>query len=553
VLLAKKLAIPFLIFTSLALTSMATGGFANPGVRVLNQGEYVPPATSAIFDKDGSLVVAIGFSFTGHGLSRRQLPQETEGIIHRNYSVAKAKDKVGTVVNEGGGIEEVAQNCQPVSMTIDKQGNILLVDASANAVLKAILNRSVSSSPYLTRTKDDIILTKMIGQDIVPTGAIGSPAGPQRDVSLQNPHGIATANDGSVFVSDTDHNRVLRVSPRGVVKVIAGTGTAGDTIDLTDASQTLLNSPKGIAVDKESGVVYIADTANNRILILTPNPSENGQGDGYTVSEFTGVLDQTWSGGDVSSISKRLNQPHHVAIDGAGFVYVADTGNQRIIKFSIDEREVFEVAGSETEGWNKARPINIAIGPDGSLVIVREPSSAEDNQNLLFLPVDDKLQKELEAIQTRNGWKPFTKTELQQAREQIYYKGSPVQQTFRQLGKDKMTHPRSPIETELIPELPGLEGFLSLPTELQIKIFSHCEPSPQVFHLQQLRIKDTLKKIGTKTTFTLAQAGYEAILQFSPMEFVRSIYDLRNNTAAQIAVGYVGVIAFIQAGIYLST
>src|ERR1035437_885215 len=78
-------------------------------------------------------------------------------------------------------------------------------------------------------------------------------------------------------------------------------------------------SPSGIAADSV-GNVYVADIANHTIRQITP---------GGVVSTLAGLAGVSGSG-DGTGSAAQFNQPQGVAVDGAGNVYVADTGNHTI-------------------------------------------------------------------------------------------------------------------------------------------------------------------------------------------------------------------------------
>ncbi len=94
-----------------------------------------------------------------------------------------------------------------------------------------------------------------------------------------------------------------------------------------------LNSPTGIAIDNSTTPpgIYISDTANNRILGWhtaqfapgTPADIVVGQPNGY----------QTSAGGPSTSSSRGLNAPTGLAVDSAGNLYVADSDNNRVLRF----------------------------------------------------------------------------------------------------------------------------------------------------------------------------------------------------------------------------
>ncbi len=136
---------------------------------------------------------------------------------------------------------------------------------------------------------------------------------------------IAVDSLGQLYVADADLHEVFRIDRAGHQDVIAGTGTAGFAGDGGPALAALLNSPGGVTVDA-SGNVYIADTGNNRIRVVTPN------GNIQTIAG-TGAADFNGDGG--SALSAVLNAPTALATDKAGDIYIADTGNNRVRELSV--------------------------------------------------------------------------------------------------------------------------------------------------------------------------------------------------------------------------
>ncbi len=116
---------------------------------------------------------------------------------------------------------------------------------------------------------------------------------------LKEPYGLAVDKDASVYVGDTDNDRV--------VKLPAGAGSQ------TVLPFTGLNRPEGLAVDA-SGSVYVVDTGNDRVVKLAAGSSAQ------TVLPFAD-----------------LERPKGVAVDKEGSVYVADTGNNRVLKLAAGD------------------------------------------------------------------------------------------------------------------------------------------------------------------------------------------------------------------------
>jgi DNA-binding beta-propeller fold protein YncE len=69
---------------------------------------------------------------------------------------------------------------------------------------------------------------------------------------------------GDLYITDTANNKVRLVTAAGIITTIVGTGTAGSAGDGGSPTSAQLNGPAGIAVSS-TGVYYISDTNNNKI------------------------------------------------------------------------------------------------------------------------------------------------------------------------------------------------------------------------------------------------------------------------------------------------
>ena len=96
--------------------------------------------------------------------------------------------------------------------------------------------------------------------------------GPPLAAQFSAIQGIALDRLGNLYISDTDHHRVRKVSG-GVVTTVAGTGAAGFSGDGKAAASAQLNLPYGLALDG-AGNLYIADEGNQRVRRVTPGGSD---------------------------------------------------------------------------------------------------------------------------------------------------------------------------------------------------------------------------------------------------------------------------------------
>src|SRR5690606_14280793 len=123
-------------------------------------------------------------------------------------------------------------------------------------------------------------------------------------------------------IADTDNHIIRKVTPGGTISTIAGISGSSGSTDTGIATTSELMKPYGVAVDN-AGNVYIANLGDHTIRKVTPYGSIS------TIAGKSGDLGMTDTG--VATTSK-LNFPIGVAVDIAGNVYIADTGNQIIRK-----------------------------------------------------------------------------------------------------------------------------------------------------------------------------------------------------------------------------
>src|ERR1039458_5040023 len=177
--------------------------------------------------------------------------------------------------------------------------------------------------------------------------------------------GVAVDSAGNLYIADTWNNRIRKVSG-GTITTVAGNGTFGYSGDGGPATSALLNLPSGVAVDSV-GNFYIADALNNRIRKVS----------GGTITTVAGKGDEGFSGDGGSATSASLYHPKGVDVDSAGNLYIADTGNYRIRK--VSGGTITTVAGNG--GWGLPcnggsatsaclfEPAGVAVDSAGNLYI----------------------------------------------------------------------------------------------------------------------------------------------------------------------------------------
>ena len=87
-----------------------------------------------------------------------------------------------------------------------------------------------------------------------------------RQAKLSGPKAISCAPDGIVYIADTESHTIRRIDANGVITTVAGTGERGDGPE-GDPFKCRLSRPHGVYADR-GGSVFISDSEANRIRVL---------------------------------------------------------------------------------------------------------------------------------------------------------------------------------------------------------------------------------------------------------------------------------------------
>src|SRR5439155_1367433 len=103
-----------------------------------------------------------------------------------------------------------------------------------------------------------------------PSTAACGDGGAATGAQLTAPLGVAIGRDGSLYIADGVGGRVRRVTPDGIMRTVAGTGTAGFSGDGGLATQATFRSASGVAIGPVD-TLYVIDHDNNRVRWLRPD------------------------------------------------------------------------------------------------------------------------------------------------------------------------------------------------------------------------------------------------------------------------------------------
>lgn len=199
------------------------------------------------------------------------------------------------------------------------------------------------------------------------TSGYSGDGGAAKSAMLNGPIGVAVDASSNLDIADAA-NQVVRRVTAGKISTLAGTGTAGYAGDGSGATGAELNTPTR-AVTDTFGNVYIADSGNNVIRMIAPSGVISTVAGNVCVSGQTTPCGAGPYGDGGPATSAQLNNPLGIAVDSAGNLYIADTGNGVIREVSGG---IIKSIGFSLELKN---PVDVAVDSADNLYIADQSNS----------------------------------------------------------------------------------------------------------------------------------------------------------------------------------
>ncbi len=245
----------------------------------------------------------------------------------------------GPAVGTALALANVQNECDPLRFEqtshvfADPAGNIYLADSNNQRI------RRISPQGTIT-TIAGTGERPAINARCEPTSAVGD-GGPARDARLFNPSDVILHPSGSLIVADQQNNRIRQISPSGVITTIAGNGQHNLYAPGIPATASPMDWPSSLAVDA-SGAIYFAELHGNRVAKI---------GSDGRLATVAGTAFPGSAGDGSQATAAQLRKPAGIAVDRAGNVYIADTGNHRVRKVGSDG-VITTVAGTGQAGYS---------------------------------------------------------------------------------------------------------------------------------------------------------------------------------------------------------
>jgi sugar lactone lactonase YvrE len=258
-------------------------------------------------------------------------------------------------------------------VAVDGSGTLYIADATNNRV------RMVDTSG---------VIHTLAGGDLPGFSGDGGPAA---SASLSSPKGLAVDSAGNLYIADTANLRIRKVDTNGIITTVAGSGSSTGLAPLGDGGPAIsapLGGPVAIAVDG-AGNLYIADSGLNTSFAANSWIRKVDTTGTITTVAGTGM---GFSGDGGPASSAVLSSPNGVAVDGAGNLYIADTGNHRVRMVDTNGM-ITTVAGNGTGLFPSTFSMPVGDGGPATAAPLAAADVAVDAAGNLYIAGAGRIRK----------------------------------------------------------------------------------------------------------------------------------------------------------------
>jgi streptogramin lyase len=209
------------------------------------------------------------------------------------------------------------------------------------------------------------------------SGATGD-GGPGVKAQVGNPFGLTIGPDGALYFCEVDTHRIRRLDLKtGVISTFAGTGERGYSGDGGPATQAAMRSPYELRFDA-AGNLFVVEMQNH---IVRRIDAKTG-----IISTIAGTGTRGFGGDGGPATQAQFSQPHSIALDGKGSLYIADIGNHRLRRVNLETGMIETFAGTgeraptpdgaSLKGTPLSGPRAIAFDSNGDMMLALREGNA---------------------------------------------------------------------------------------------------------------------------------------------------------------------------------
>ncbi len=293
------------------------------------------------------------------------------------------------------GVPQPATNASlggPQGLSVDGNGNLYVAVPRDNRVLVF----------PTANTSTGTVANNVFGQADFTTTTANTNVFPQASAStLSGPSDVKVDSSGNVFIADTSNNRVIRI-PAGSKSANQVWGQGNFVSNgANQIKPSSINFPYQMVIDYSQApyALYVSDTKNNRVLVWK-NSVQFQSGDPADLVIGQPNLQSSAANVDSGTAQKptntSLSAPTGIAVDSGGTLYVADSGNNRVLRYPRPTAQQGRITPdavigqgtftSSTSAVVSASSLNtpggVAIGPNGDLFV----ADAANNRVLEYQP-----------------------------------------------------------------------------------------------------------------------------------------------------------------------
>ena len=210
------------------------------------------------------------------------------------------------------------------------------------------------------------------GPGAAPTVGYTGDGAVATSATLNGPTSVVVDSKGNLYIADQTNNVIRMVTAStGNIATVAGIVTTGFSGDGGPATSAQINYPDSMALDTK-GNYYFSDVENGAVRmvnnsgVISTVAGSSAQGVGFT-------------GDGALATQSSLYQPSGIAVDSAGNIYIADSGNYRIREVTASNSDINTIAGSGNVGFSNEGGVATAAHLDGTRQL-----AVDANGNLYF-------------------------------------------------------------------------------------------------------------------------------------------------------------------------